>query len=407
MPRHSVDVVVIGGGAAGLMCAIEAGKRGRRAVVLEHNAQIGRKILISGGGRCNFTNLYTKPENFVSANPHFAKSALARYGPRDFVGMVERHGIPYHEKTLGQLFCDRSARDITRMLESECRMAGVRIETECPVTSLTKVTSEARQAGEGAAQDGRFIAETARGTFHAASLVIATGGLSVPKIGATQFGYSIARQFGLRIVECRPALAPLLFTREDQARYAGLAGVSAEVVAAAGGCKFSEKMLFTHRGISGPAILQASTYWKPGETVELDLLPDGDLTGLLRQWRAEGNRAEARTMIGRLLPKRLADRWFEVHAQSKPVAMLGDAEIQAISGGLHQWRVKPAGTEGYEKAEVTAGGVDTAELSSKTMEVNRVPGLYFIGEVVDVTGHLGGFNFQWAWASGYAAGQSV
>jgi predicted Rossmann fold flavoprotein len=393
MPSHSTDVVVIGAGAAGLMCAIEAGKRGRRVVVLEHNARIGRKILISGGGRCNFTNLHTKPEHFVSGNPHFAKSALARYGPHDFVRMVERHGIPYHEKALGQLFCDRSAGDITGMLESQCREAGVRIETGCLVASIK--------------QNAGFILETASGVFHGAALVIATGGLSVPKIGATPFGYGIARQFGLQTVECRPALAPLVFSREDHARYEGLAGVSAEVVAAAGGQKFREKMLFTHRGLSGPAILQASSYWKPGEAVEIDLLPGMDLIGLLRQCRTAGNRAEARTIIGRVLPKRLAERWFQINAQSKPLAVLGDREMETISEGLHRWRVKPAGSEGYEKAEVTAGGVDTDELSSKTMEAKKAPGLYFIGEVVDVTGQLGGFNFQWAWASGYAAGQSV
>jgi predicted Rossmann fold flavoprotein len=394
MPSHHSDVVVIGAGAAGLMCAIEAGKRGRSVVVLEHNARIGRKILISGGGRCNFTNLHTGPEHFVSANPHFAKSALARYGPRDFVRMVERHGIPYHEKTLGQLFCDRSAGDITGMLERECREAGVRIETGCAVEALEK-------------QNAGFVVQTARGVFHAAALVIATGGLSVPKIGATPFGYGIARQFGLKTVECRPALAPLVFSRQDNARFEGLAGVSTEVIAAAGGCPFREKMLFTHRGLSGPAILQVSTYWKPGEAVEIDLLPGMDLIALLRQCRTAGNRAETRTIIGRLLPKRLAEHWFEIHAASKPVAVLGDREMQAISDGLHQWRVKPAASEGYEKAEVTAGGVDTGELSSKTMEARKAPGLYFIGEVVDVTGQLGGFNFQWAWASGYAAGQSM
>jgi predicted Rossmann fold flavoprotein len=388
-----IDVVIVGAGAAGLMCAIEAGKRGRRVVVLEHNAQIGRKILISGGGRCNFTNLYTRPEDFVSANPHFAKSALARYGPQEFLRLVERHGIPYHEKTLGQLFCDRSARDVTSMLEAECHTAGVRIEIGCPVAAVK--------------QDGGFVAETGRGFFRAAALVIATGGLSLPKIGATPFGYTMAQQFGLKIVDCRPALVPLVYSREDQAKYEDLAGVSAEVVAAAGSHKFREKMLFTHRGLSGPAILQVSTYWKPGEIVDIDLLPGMDLIGLLRECRSAGNRSEARTIIGRLLPKRLADRWFEIHAQSRPLVVLGDREIEAISGGLHRWRVKPAATEGYEKAEVTAGGVDTDELSSKTMESKKVPGLYMIGEVVDVTGHLGGFNFQWAWASGYVAGQSV
>jgi predicted Rossmann fold flavoprotein len=390
---QNADVVVIGAGAAGLLCAIEAGKRGRRVVVLEHNREIGRKILISGGGRCNFTNLYTRPENFLSGNPHFAKSALARYTPQDFLRLVERYQIPYHEKTLGQLFCDRSAHDILRMLEAECAAAGVRIETVCPVRGV------ARNAG--------FVVETARSNWIAGSLVIATGGLSVPKMGATPFGYTIAKQFGLRVLACRPALVPVTFGHRDQAEYSGLAGVSAEVIAAAGGHQFREKMLFTHRGLSGPAILQASCYWSPGGRLDIDLLPDVDLVSLLRERRTGGDRSETRTIVSRFLPKRLADRWFELHANSKPVAGLGDREIETIARGLHQWRIEPAGTEGFEKAEVTAGGVDTAELSSKTLEARKVPGLYFVGEVVDVTGQLGGFNFQWAWASGYSAGQAV
>jgi predicted Rossmann fold flavoprotein len=389
----TADVVVIGGGAAGLLCAMEAGKRGRRVVVLEHNREIGRKILISGGGRCNFTNLDTRPENFHSGNPHFAKSALARYTPQDFLRLVERHQIPYHEKTLGQLFCDRSARDILAMLEVECAAAGVRIETGCSVRSVVR--------GAG------FVVETAQGTWVSSSLVIASGGLSIPKIGATPFGYEIARQFGLRVVECRPALVPITFGREDQAKYAGLAGVSVDVVAAAGGHGFREKMLFTHRGLSGPAILQASSHWKPGGFVDVDLLPGVDLAGLLRERRAAGDRLETRTIVSRFLSKRLADRWFELHGASKPVANVGDREIEAIARGLREWRIEPAGTEGFEKAEVTAGGVDTNELSSKTMEARKAPGLYFAGEVVDVTGQLGGFNFQWAWASGYSAGQAV
>jgi predicted Rossmann fold flavoprotein len=393
MLPETTDVLVIGAGAAGLMCAIEAGKRGRRVVVLERNVQAGSKILISGGGRCNFTNLHTRPENFISANPHFAKSALARYGPDDFLAMVRRHGIPYHEKTLGQLFCDRSARDITAMLEAECSAAGVRVETACAVREVRR--------------NGAFLVDTARGPIRAASLVIASGGLSIPKMGATPFGYETARQFGLNIVPCRPALVALTFSREDCARYAGLAGVSADAVASAGGHAFREKMLFTHRGISGPAILQASSYWKAGDWVEIDLLPETDLVALLRERRAGGDRSEVRTLAGRFLPKRLADRWFELHGPSKPVVTLSDREMEAISSGLHRWRIRPAGTEGYEKAEVTAGGVDTAELSSKTLEARGVRRLFFVGEVVDVTGQLGGFNFQWAWASGFAAGQAV
>jgi predicted Rossmann fold flavoprotein len=393
MASERVDVAIVGAGAAGLMCAIEAGKRGRRVVVLEHNDRIGRKILISGGGRCNFTNLHTRPEHFISENPHFAKSALARYGPQDFLRMVERHGIPYHEKTLGQLFCDHSASDITGMLEEECAAGGVRIETACPV----------REVSRGSA----FSIATCRGTLEAESLVVATGGLSVPKTGASPFGYELAKQFGLQVVECRPGLVPLTFSREDAARYEGLAGVSTAVTAAAGAREFHEKMLFTHRGLSGPAILQASSYWRPGKAVNIDLLPGVDLVSMLRERRVERDRAEARTIASQFLPKRLADRWFELYLESKPAACLSDRDIDEVSTSFHRWQFQPAGTEGFEKAEVTAGGVDTSEVSSKTFESKKVPGLYFVGEVLDVTGHLGGFNFQWAWASGYSAGQFV
>jgi predicted Rossmann fold flavoprotein len=394
----NVDVLVIGGGAAGLICASEAARRGRKVTVVERNAQVGRKILISGGGRCNFTNLDTRPEHFLSRNPHFAKSALARYGPRDFVRMVERHGIRYHEKTLGQLFCDQSASQIVDMLERECAAAGVRIIPSCTVSRVTK--------------NNGFEVETNWGTYTPSSLVIATGGLSIPKMGATPFGYTIARQFGLEIAAPRPALVPLLFGPADLAKFAGLAGVSAEVTATTGSISFRERMLFTHQGLSGPAILQASSYWTPGAAVEIDLLPELDLISVLREGRAQGERAEVRTVLARFLPKRLADRWCEATGgpaieESKPMAMLSDREIDAASTGLHAWRVTPAGDAGYDKAEVTAGGVDTAELSSKTFEARKSAGLYFIGEVVDVTGHLGGFNFQWAWASGYSAGQYV
>jgi predicted Rossmann fold flavoprotein len=393
-----VDVLIIGGGAAGLICAIEAARRGRKVTVLEHNAQVGRKILISGGGRCNFTNLDTRPEHFLSGNPHFAKSALARYGPRDFVRMVERHGIRYHEKKLGQLFCDRSADQIVGMLEQECASAGARIVPSCMVSKVSKTET--------------FQVETTWGTYTPSSLVIATGGLSIPKIGATPFGYTIAKQFGLEIAAPRPALVPLLFGPSDLADFAGLAGVSAEVIASTGTCSFREKMLFTHQGLSGPAILQASSYWMPGASLAIDLLPGLDLIAALREARAQGERAELGTALARFLPKRLADRWCEARSpaaieRTKPVAMLSDREIETVSAALHAWRVTPADDAGYDKAEVTAGGVDTAELSSKTFEARKVAGLYFIGEVVDVTGHLGGFNFQWAWASGYSAGQYV
>ena len=386
MSALSVDLVVIGGGAAGLLCAIEAGKRGRRVLVVEHNPQIGRKILISGGGRCNFTNLHTRPENFLSANPHFAKSALARYRPGDFLELVRKHRIAYHEKTPGQLFCDGSAREVTAMLEAECAAAGVRIETGISVR-------EARR-------DSRFSIESTLGTLEAESLVIASGGLSIPKMGATPFGYELARQFGLRVVECRPALVPFIFAPQERDQFADLAGISLEVVARAGRASFREKMLFTHRGLSGPAILQISSYWEPGTAVEIDWLPGVDLLPLLQQ-----HRTEVRTGLTGLLPQRLAARWLELHSAAK--SAWSDREIQALSDSLHAWRFTPAGTEGYAKAEVTAGGVDTAELSSQTLESKKVPGLYFIGEVVDVTGQLGGFNFQWAWASGFAAGQVV
>jgi hypothetical protein len=399
-PPAETDVVVVGGGAAGLMCAIEAGKRGRRVVVIEHNRRIGSKILISGGGRCNFTNLHTGPENFVSRNRHFAKSALARYQPRDFLRLVERHRIPYHEKTLGQMFCDRSASEISALLEAECAAAGVRIETGCAVRNVSREPT-----------GGRYRIDTGCGAWSAASLAIATGGLSIPKMGATALGYRLARQFGLKIVDCRPALVPLTFARADREAYSALAGVAADVVASVDGQRFREKLLFTHRGLSGPAILQASSYWKPGETLQIDLLPEIDLIAVLHQARTTGDRAELRTALSRFLPKRLADRWLDLRAGTlpgtKPLAALGDREIQAVSSALHSWSLQPAGTEGYEKAEVTAGGVDTAELSSRTMEAKKAPGLYFVGEVVDVTGQLGGFNFQWAWASGYSAGQVV
>lgn len=373
-----MDVLIIGGGAAGLMCAIEAGKRGRRVLVIEHNQQIGRKILISGGGRCNFTNLHTRAENFISFNPHFAKSALARYGPQDFLALVHKHRIAYHEKTLGQLFCDHAARDITSMLEAECAAFGVRIETGCTVRQVE--------------QNGPFQVTTTAGEWDVESLVIATGGLSVPKTGATSFGYDLARQFGIAIRPCRPALVPLVLDG-----FSDLAGVSLPVVARGGSVAFSEKMLFTHRGLSGPAILQASSYWEPGTELEIDLLPGIDLLSLLRE-----RRAETRSILTSLLPQRFASRWFPANAGA-----LSDRQIHALSESLHRWRVQPAGTEGYSKAEATAGGVDTAELSSQTLEAKKVPGLFFIGEVVDVTGQLGGFNFQWAWASGFAAGQVV
>jgi predicted Rossmann fold flavoprotein len=380
------DVLVIGGGAAGLMCAIEAGRRGRSVCVLDHAREIGRKILISGGGRCNFTNLYTHPDNFLSENPHFAKSALARYTPSDFIAVLDRHGIPYHEKKAGQMFCDRSARDVVELLLAECRAASVRVVTGCHVEEIRR--------------ELQFRVATNHGAFSAASLVIATGGLSIPKIGATGFGYRAAKQFGLRIVPCRPALVPLVLAPEARARYCGLAGVSTEVIASFGEARFREKMLVTHRGLSGPAILQISSYWDGARPVEIDLLPGMDL-------ERPAERVELKTLLAARLPRRFAERWLDHHGGSRPAHTLSASELASINRGLHSWTISPAGTEGYEKAEVTAGGVSTAGLSSKTMEANKAPGLYFIGEVVDVTGHLGGFNFQWAWASGWCAGQHV
>jgi predicted Rossmann fold flavoprotein len=388
--RERFDVVVIGAGAAGLFCAIEAGKRGRRVLVIEHAERLGKKILISGGGRCNFTNIHTKADSFLSENPHFAKSALARYTPADFLALVKKHAIPYHEKTLGQLFCDRAARDILTLLESECREASVEIALKTPVRRVGK-----EEAGFEVESDGR--------AFEAASVVIATGGLSIPKMGASALGYEIARQFGLRVVECRPALVPFILSEDDRAAWGDLTGVSTEVVASIGKREFRENMLITHRGLSGPAILQISSYWLPEQAVLLDVAPDLDVTGELRRKPAGRDLAALKNALYAALPQRFSTRWL----QSNTPLRWTNAALAEFEQGLHRWAVTPSGTEGYEKAEVTAGGVDTAELSARTMESRKVPGLFFVGEVVDVTGHLGGFNFQWAWASGYCAGQAA
>ncbi len=395
---QSFDGLILGGGAAGLMCAIEAGKRGRKVAVLERAGQVGKKILISGGGRCNFTNLYCQPENFISANRHFAKSALARYTPGDFIALVEKHGIAYHEKTLGQLFCDRSARDILAMLEAECRDAGVRIFLN---TKISKVE-----------RTNEFVVCAENAELRSRSLVVATGGLSIPKIGATSFGYDLARQFGLAIREPWPGLVPVLFNGEDCSRYSNLAGVAAEVIASCGGEQFREKMLFTHRGLSGPAILQISSYWKKysqscsdksSEPILIDLAPSREVTSAFDNAQTPRTSANLRAELRKILPQRFADRWMAFHA---PTSWTNHA-LADFESRLHAWTISPAGTEGYDKAEVTAGGVDTDELSPQTMESRKVPGLFFIGEVVDVTGHLGGFNFQWAWASGAAAGRAL
>ena len=387
------DVIVIGAGAAGLMCAIEAGKRGRRVLVLDHANKIGKKILLSGGGRCNFTNLNTGPGNFLSRNPHFCKSALARYRPEHFIALVERHRIPYHEKKLGQLFCDESAKDIVRMLAQECKSAGVRIATYCSVSAVE--------------HDGRFRLQTTLGGFQADALVVATGGLSFPKMGASGFGYDIARRFGLPLVETRAALVPFTLEGELRTLSNSLSGVSLDTEVATGNQCFRENMLFTHRGLSGPAILQISSYWHPGQQVEIDLLPGEDALCWLRERRSARPKARLRTVLSERLPNRLVQavegRWYP----DKSMQHCSDQELSSLAGRLKQWRILPSGTEGYRTAEVTLGGIDTRALSSQTMEARDHPGLYFVGEVVDVTGWLGGNNFQWAWASGYCAGQVV
>ena len=389
MTTQQFDAVVLGGGAAGLMCALEAGRRGRRVAVIERAERAGKKILISGGGRCNFTNIHCRPENFISANPHFAKSALARYTPSDFIALVEKHRIPYHEKTLGQLFCDRSAGDIMEMLESECRDAGVRLFVKTTVQEVLRTTEFVVRAGET--------------EFRAPVLVVATGGLSIPKMGATGLGHDLARQFGLAIREPRPALVPFVFDAEDRNQYCDLAGVSADVAASCNGQRFREKMLITHRGLSGPAILQISSYWSPGQAVAIDLAPGSDVTAELRETGTPRNITALRSALHSFLPNRFANRWLDFH----PPAAWTNSALAELERAMHQWKVTPGGTEGYAKAEVTAGGVDTSELSAKTMESRKVSGLFFIGEVVDVTGHLGGFNFQWAWASGASAGRAL
>jgi predicted Rossmann fold flavoprotein len=379
--------MILGAGAAGLLCAIEAGKRGRRVALLERADRIGKKILISGGGRCNFTNIHCTLENFLSENPDFARSALTRYTPADFIALVRKHRIAFHEKTLGQLFCDDSAAQITAMLEAECRDAGVKLFLNSAIGEVSR--------------DSGFIVRSASAEFRAPALVIATGGLSIRKMGATSFGYDLARQFGINIVPPRPALVPLLFNDADRVRFGELAGVSAEVIVSCNGHSFPESMLFTHRGLSGPAILQASSYWRESQPIHIDLAPSRDVTASLRASTARHD-ASVRAAF-HFLPKRLAARWLELHVSPSWT----NTSLATLEQTTHAWPVLPAGTEGYAKAEVTAGGVDTRELSSKTMESRRIPGLFFIGEVVDVTGHLGGFNFQWAWSSAFAASQAL
>ncbi len=387
----STDVIIIGGGAAGLMCARVAGQRGRRVRLIEHANRCGKKILMSGGGRCNFTNTGTTAANFISANPHFCKSALARYTPQHFIEMVERHGIAYHEKELGQLFCDDSSKQIVKMLLDECADAGVRIDTGCSVQNVQRT-------------DEGFRVQTTMGELRAPSLVIATGGLSIPSMGATGFGYELARQFGHTVLPTRAGLVPLTLTGKHQERLADLSGVALPVTAHCNGRGFSNFMLITHRGVSGPSILQISSYWNVGDALHLDLLPQADAFDALKQLRAKRPAAELRTVLGELFPKRFAERLCELWFQSRPMKQFNDPELRAIAEQLQHWPLIASGTEGYRTAEVTLGGVDTDEVSSSTMQSKLVPGLHFIGEVVDVTGWLGGYNFQWAWASGHAAG---
>jgi predicted Rossmann fold flavoprotein len=393
--RTSVDVVVIGAGAAGLMCAMTAAARGRRVLLLDHSNKAGKKILMSGGGRCNFTNMYTEPANFTSANPHFCKSALARYTPWDFIGLVAKHGVPYHEKKLGQLFCDNKSKDILNLLLEECRRVGVRPHLKTAVHRIEK------------ADDGGYALDTDLGSVAASSVVIATGGLSIPTLGATGFGYDVARRFGHTVLPTRAALVPFTVDGALKELCVELTGTSVAAVVRCNGQSFRENILFTHRGLSGPAILQISSFWQAGDTVEINLLPDRDPLEWLERRRAERPDSELKTVLAEVFTKKMAalvvDRWFA----SKAMRQHTPAELRAIAEHLGSWRVVPAGTEGYRTAEVTIGGVDTRDISSKTMESRKSPGLYFVGEVLDVTGHLGGFNFQWAWASGHAAGQVV
>jgi predicted Rossmann fold flavoprotein len=389
---QSFDVLILGAGAVGLMAAMEAGRRGRCVAVLERAERPGKKILISGGGRCNFTNVHTRAENFISANPHFAKSALARFTPSDFILLVEKHGIAYHEKTLGQLFCDGSAQQIVDLLMRECADAGVRV-------LVSKAIGEVRRD----ATSGGFTAVAGGEVFTAPKLIVATGGLSIAKMGATGFGYDIAREFGIPIETCRPALVPLTLSGAEHTHFAALTGVSAEVVATCGKRSFREKMLFTHRGLSGPAILQISSYWKQPEAIRIDWSPGREMLASLRAANAGRDAAALKTALRAQLPVRLADCLLEIAAPQRWT----NHALDELERRLHAWTLMPSGTEGYEKAEVTAGGVSTSVLSAQTMECRNVRGLYFIGEVVDVTGHLGGFNFQWAWASGAAAGRAV
>ncbi len=385
------DVVIIGGGAAGLICAVEAGKRGRSVIVIEHEEKVGKKILISGGGRCNFTNIYASYENFISQNPHFCKSALARYTPSDFISLVIKHKISYHEKKLGQLFCDGSSRQIVSMLEKECKDVKVEIVTGCKVNDISI--------------NDKFLIKASWGNYSAGSLVISTGGISIPKMGATDFGYRIAKQFNMNLTEILPGLVPLTLKEDEREVFGRLSGISIDSNVSCKNISFRENILFTHKGLSGPAILQISSYWIPGRPVSINLLPDVETSE--KFYGNSDNKIELVNLLSNYFPKRFAQVFCEVYFPSKPLNQFSQKELNSIYGKLHNWTIYPSETEGFGKAEVTLGGIDTNELSSKTMESKKVKNLYFIGEVVDVTGWLGGYNFQWAWASGFVAGQYV
>jgi predicted Rossmann fold flavoprotein len=383
------DVIVIGAGAAGLMCAIEAGKRGRSVLVLDHAGSIGQKIRVSGGGRCNFTNIHMAPEKYLSRNPHFCKSALARFSPHDFISMLEKYHIEYYEKEKGQLFCKKNSLDVLRVLQEETKKAGVEMRLKCKVTDVEK--------------GDRFKVLSNQGLFESESLVIATGGLSFPDLGATGIGYHIARQFGLNVTPLGPGLVPFEYNSNDMKILGALSGISLPVRVLCRNMEFQGEMLFTHHGLSGPAILQTSSYWMQGDVLKIDLLPASDALEIFRA--RHSSRIEMHNLLAELFPKRFASTWCDLRVRSKPLCQYTDKELIGIAGQLHNWEIRPKGTQGYKKAEVTLGGVDTEELSSKTMESRKVPGLYFSGEVIDVTGQLGGYNLHWAWASGYVAGQ--
>ncbi len=401
MMNSKKDVVVIGAGAAGMMCALEAGKRGRKVLLLDHATKLAEKIRISGGGRCNFTNRYTRPENFLSHNPHFCRSALARFSPQDFIVLLGKYGIQYHEKKLGQLFCDESSEQIIDLLRKECSAACVEWRMPCQIQSINLI-------GPDPDSRGRFVLKTDQGRVITDSLVIATGGLSIPQIGASPFGYRVAEQFGIAVTPLRPGLVPLTFAPDQLLQFAGLTGVTIDAEVSCNGKHFRENVLITHRGLSGPAMLQISSYWEPGDVIHINLLPDLNPAALLLDQRHSSIMLP--NLLAQYLPRRFTQVWCNSVPATQPLRSLqhySERELQEVAIQLQDWQVIPSGTVGYRKAEVTLGGVDTRELSSKTMQSEKVSGLYFIGEVLDVTGHLGGFNFQWAWSSGYAAGQFV